>query len=57
MSKISLEANSKSQAERFIDTARIFGTDEDEAAFKAKLAVIARQKPKAELVVAIKKEK
>lgn len=32
--------------DRFIDTARALGCDEDEAAFKAKLAVIARQKPK-----------
>jgi hypothetical protein len=36
----------KSQRERFIETARAIGADEDEAAFKAKLAVIARQKPK-----------
>ncbi len=37
-----------SQRERFIETARALGADEDEAAFKAKLAVIARQKPKPE---------
>ena len=37
----------KSQLERFVETARALGTDEDEATFKAKLAVIARQKPKA----------
>jgi hypothetical protein len=37
----------KSQRDRFIETARAIGVDEDEAAFKAKLAVIARQKPKA----------
>jgi hypothetical protein len=36
----------KSQRDRFIETARALGADEDEAAFKAKLAVIARQKPK-----------
>jgi len=36
----------KSQIDRFIETARLLGTDEDEAVFKAKLAVIARQKPK-----------
>lgn len=36
----------KSQRERFIEAARAAGTDEDESAFKAKLAVIARQKPK-----------
>lgn len=36
------------QRNRFIETARALGADEDEAAFKAKLAVIARQKPKDE---------
>ena len=36
------------QRDRFIETARQLGSDEDEAAFKAKLAVIARQKPKEE---------
>ena len=35
-----------SQRDRFIETARALGADEDEAAFKAKLAVIARQKVK-----------
>jgi hypothetical protein len=39
---------SKSQAERFIETARALGADEDEAAFKAKLAQIARAAPKDE---------
>ena len=34
------------QKDRFIETACALGADEDEAAFKAKLAVIARQKPK-----------
>ncbi len=34
------------QRQRFIDVARAIGADEDEAAFKAKLARIARQKPK-----------
>ena len=34
------------QADRFIETARAIGAYEDEAAFKAKLAVVARQKPK-----------
>ncbi len=34
------------QRDRFIKAARHLGVDEDEAAFKAKLAVIARQKPK-----------
>ena len=37
-----------SQSQRFAETARAIGADEDEAAFKAKLAVIARQKPKTE---------
>lgn len=32
------------QHQRFVETARQLGADEDEAAFKAKLAVIARQK-------------
>ncbi len=36
----------KSQRDRFIETARQLGADEDEVAFKAKLATIARQKPK-----------
>lgn len=35
----------KKQAERFIEAARAHGADEDEAAFKAKLATIARQHP------------
>jgi hypothetical protein len=35
----------KAQRDRFIETARALECDEDEAAFKAKLAVIARQKP------------
>lgn len=35
----------KPQRERFIETARALGCGEDEAAFKAKLAVIARRKP------------
>lgn len=39
----------KSQSARFMETARALGCDEDEAAFKAKLAVIARQKPKDEI--------
>ena len=36
----------KDQIERFRETARAIGADENEAAFKAKLAVIARHKPK-----------
>jgi hypothetical protein len=35
-----------SQHDRFIEAARAAETDEDEAAFKAKLAVIAKRKPK-----------
>lgn len=38
----------ESQLDRFRETARALGADEDEAAFKEKLAVIARQKPKDE---------
>jgi len=34
------------QADRFAETARALGCDEDEGAFKEKLRVIARQKPK-----------
>jgi len=41
-----MEKSDKSQRDRFIETARQIGADEDEAAFKAKLAVIARQKPR-----------
>lgn len=36
------------QRQRFIETARELGADEDEAAFKERLAQIARQKPKDE---------
>jgi len=36
------------QSQRFVETARAIGGDEDEAAFRKKLAVIARQKPKDE---------
>lgn len=46
MSARKTDSNDKSQGTRFLETARALGTDEDEAAFKAKLAVIARQKPK-----------
>lgn len=35
-----------SQLDRFKETARALGCDEDEAAFDEKLKVIARQKPK-----------
>lgn len=40
------DADTRSQRERFTETARALGADEDEAAFKEKLRVIARQKPK-----------
>jgi hypothetical protein len=43
-----LKQDDKAQLDRFIETARALECDEDEAAFKAKLAVIARQKPKDE---------
>ena len=36
------------QHARFLETARVLGCDEDEAAFDEKLKVIARQKPNAE---------
>lgn len=38
-----------SQGERFIEAARHLGADENEAAFKPKLALIARQKVKVEV--------
>ena len=37
------------QHARFLETARALGCDEDEDAFKAKMAVIARQKSKNDL--------
>ena len=43
------KTSNEEQSSRFIKTARQLGADEDEAAFKAKLAVIARQKPKADV--------
>jgi hypothetical protein len=39
-------SDGKTQSERFIEMARELGCDEDEDAFKAKLGVIARHKPK-----------
>ena len=42
------KAEQADQSRRFIETARALGTNADEAAFKSKLAVIARQKPKDE---------
>lgn len=35
-----------SQSQRFIEAARELGADDDEATFKAKLAVIGKHKPK-----------
>lgn len=48
MTKKSGTEASGGQRQRFIEAARQLGADEDEAAFKAKLAQIARQKPKDE---------
>lgn len=42
--KRAAEFDARTQAQKFEDAARELGADEDEAAFKAKLAVIARQK-------------
>ena len=43
---MSSKVKAPSQRERFTEAARHLGADEDEAAFKAKLTQIARQKPK-----------
>ena len=43
------KASQADQRTRFIEAARELGADEDEATFKAKLAVIGRQKPKGEV--------
>lgn len=40
------DPKASSQHQRFVETARALGCDEDEAAFDEKLKVIARQKPK-----------
>ncbi len=40
------ETPATTRRDRFIETARKLGADEDEEAFKDKLGVIARQKPK-----------
>ncbi len=40
---------SPAQRDRFIEAARQLGADEDEAAFKTKLALIAQQKPRADV--------
>ncbi len=52
------EKRDTGQLERFKETARALGCDEDEAVFKAKLAVVARQKPKENPTTAeLKKER
>ncbi len=43
---MTMRSDAQSQRDRFIETARKLRADEDEAAFKAKLALIARQKSK-----------
>jgi hypothetical protein len=40
------KSDERSQSERFIETARELGCDEDEAAFEEKLRQIATAKPK-----------
>ena len=45
------------QRDRFIEAAKELGADEDEATFKAKLAVIARQKPKGAMRPASEQDK
>lgn len=35
-----------SRSDRFIETARALGSDEDEEAFRAKLRTVAKQRPK-----------
>ena len=42
-------ASNSSQKDRFVEAARQLGADEEEAAFKVKLAQIARQRPKGEV--------
>lgn len=46
--KTKTRVSASEQRDRFIETGRQLGADEDEAAFKAKLATIAKQKPKDE---------
>lgn len=46
MTKESDMEASSGQRERFIEASRQLGADEDEASFKAKLAQIARQRPR-----------
>ena len=44
--KMAKDSEDQVQSRRFIETARALDCDEDECAFKAKLAVIVRQNPK-----------
>jgi hypothetical protein len=49
------ESNVKAaQHKKFVETARALGCDEDEAAFREKLRVIARQKSKDEPKLVVK---
>ena len=43
---MAMKLDIRTQRERYTDTARALGADEDAATSRAKLAVIARQKPK-----------
>ncbi len=45
------------QSDRFIETARKLGCDEDETAFREALGRIAREKPKGQIPAAPKDEK
>ena len=49
MSKNTKTTGESEQRDRFIEAARQVGADEGEAAFKAKLAQIARQKPRGDV--------
>ena len=55
MSKHHRASSNQDQRARFIEAARELGADEDEATFKAKLGVIARQKVKDEVAPDTKK--
>jgi hypothetical protein len=52
-----MDDKKQDQTRRFAETAHAIGTDQDEAAFRAKLAVIARHTPKNELRPAPKEPK
>ena len=55
--KCSEHERATTQRARFIETTRQLGADEDETTFKAKLAVIARQKAKDEPLLEPEKTK